>query len=73
MLAARRVGEAQAVGVEEEPAGPEGALGRPVTGIAHHRMADGRHVDADLVGPPALQAQLDQRRRAGDGRGVPTP
>ncbi len=46
--------------------GPEGALGRPVTGIAHHGMADRRHVDADLVRPSALQAQFDERRRAGE-------
>ena len=35
--------------------GPRRASGRPVAGVAHHRVADGRQVDPDLVGAPGVQ------------------
>ena len=45
----------------------ESFVRRPVAGVAHDRMADGRHVDADLVGAAALQA----RARAASSASAP--
>ena len=61
--ACARVREGQAAGVQEEAPGSEARVGHPVAGVAHHRVPDGRHVDPDLVGPPALERELEQRRR----------
>ena len=39
------------------------ARGAAVAGVVHERAADCREVHADLVGPPGLQSQLEQRAR----------
>ena len=57
--------ERQPEGVQEEPPRPEALVGLAVAGVAHDRVADGRHVDADLVGPAALERELEQRRGLG--------
>ena len=61
--------EAETGAVQELHAEAEGA--RPsVSGVAGDRMADGREVDADLMGATRLEPHLEQggaRQRLDDG------
>ena len=68
-----RVCEAELEGVQEEPARTQALVRDAVAGIPHDRVADGRHVHADLMGPPALERELEQGRRAAPRPAVPAP
>ena len=59
--ARERLGERQARGVEELALEAE-PPGRPVLGVADHRMADRLQVDADLVRAAGLEAHAQERR-----------